>query len=142
LKSIPTPHIVVRPLGRGRYAALLDRRELCRSSTPFFAAARRLLAQGHDPSMLLTMSHEGSAIVSMRSTIGRAAGLTIEELQKGSIRVCRLRTTAAKGVFTQLTDARPLTAKVGSPVSWVAGRRETPPLADASRPGRKTQRSH
>ncbi|QRM28685.1 hypothetical protein [Microvirga sp. VF16] len=101
--SIPTLHLTVRPVGRDRYAALLDSQELCRSSTPFFAAARQLLAQGRDPSTPLSMRHEGSAIVALRSTIGKAARLTIQESAKDSARIVRLRTAVANGEFTELS---------------------------------------
>jgi hypothetical protein len=120
MKFLPTLHIMVRPVGRGRYAAHLDDRELCRSETPFFSAARVLLAQGYDPSTVLAMSHEGSATVAIRSTIGRAAGLTVDEPPKGGIRIVRLRNTVANGVFTELPDPRPQTAKVPSAATWVA----------------------
>jgi hypothetical protein len=127
MKQIPTLRLVVRPVGRGSYAALLDGQELCRSSTPFFAAARVLLAQGHDPSRLLTMRHDGSATISMRATIGRAAGLTVDEPPKGGIRIVRLRNTVANGVFTELPDPRPQTAKVPTAGTWVAGSLEIAP---------------
>ncbi|QRM27370.1 hypothetical protein [Microvirga sp. VF16] len=103
MKHIPTLHIVVRPVSQGRYAALLDSQELCRSSMPFFSAARRLLAQEHDPSTLLSMRHEGSAVVALRSTIGRAARLTVQESAKDSARIVRLRTAVANGEFTELS---------------------------------------
>jgi hypothetical protein len=120
MKHVPTLRLVVRPVSRGSYAAHLDDRELCRSSTPFFAAARVLLAQGYDPSTVLAMSHEGSATVAIRSTIGRAAGLTVDEPPKGGIRFVRLRNTVANGVFTELPDPRPQTAKVPTAGTWVA----------------------
>ena len=89
MKALPSPYIVIHPLSQGRDAALLDGRELCRSSTPFFAAARQLLAEGRDPSTLLSMRHEGSVTVSMRSTLGTAAGLTVAESYNEGIRVIR-----------------------------------------------------
>jgi hypothetical protein len=120
MKFLPTLHIVVRPVGRGRYAALLDGQEICRSETPFFSAARQLLSQGYAPSRLLTMRHDRSAAVAIRSTIGRAAGLTVDEPPKGGIRIVRLRNTVADGVFTELPDPRPQTAKVPTAGTWVA----------------------
>ncbi|MPR12173.1 hypothetical protein [Microvirga tunisiensis] len=114
---MPTLHLVVSPVGRGKYAAHLNDREMCRSPTPFFAAARVLLAQGFDPATLLTMRHEGSAIISIRATIGQAAGRTVHEGDKDSARIVRLKTVAANGLFTEFPDPRPQTAKVGPVVA-------------------------
>jgi hypothetical protein len=104
MKFLPTLHIVVRPVGRGRYAAVLDGQEICRSEMSIFSAARQLLPQGYDPSTVLALFYEGSATIAVRSTIGGAAGLTVDEPDKGGVRVVRLRTTAANGVFTELPD--------------------------------------
>lgn len=120
MNHMPALRLVVRPVGRGRYAALLDGQEICRTETPFFSAARQLLSQDYDPSMVLAMSHEGSATIAIRSTIGRAAGLTVDEPPKGGIRIVHLRNTVANGVFTELPDPRPQTAKVPTAGTWVA----------------------
>jgi hypothetical protein len=74
-------NIVVRPLGRGRFAAYLSGRLLCRSRTPFLAAARVLKAEGVPDDTLLTMTHEQSAVVALRSTVRVAAGLKVNEVQ-------------------------------------------------------------
>jgi hypothetical protein len=62
------------------FDAHLDGRRLVeRSTTPFFDAARRLLAEGLDPSTRLIMRHSRSDTDALRATIGNAAKLTIEE---------------------------------------------------------------
>ena len=75
-------HITISPVRRGRFHARVQDRHLCTSRTPFFAAARVLMEEGADPETPITMSHEGSCIVSLRSTIGQAARLTVEESEK------------------------------------------------------------
>jgi hypothetical protein len=72
-------NITIRPLGRGRFAASLDQRLLCKSKTPLLTAARILQAEGVPDDAPLTMTREGSSIVAMRSTVGKAAGLIVEE---------------------------------------------------------------
>jgi hypothetical protein len=75
-------NIIIRPLGRGRFAASLGQRLLCTSKTPLLTAARILQAEGVPNDTPISMTHEGSSIVSMRSTIGKAAGLIVEETDK------------------------------------------------------------
>jgi hypothetical protein len=60
-----------------RFAALLGDRLLVESKTPFFCAARILQREGVPDDTLITMSHAGSSIVSMTSTVGAAAGLNV-----------------------------------------------------------------
>lgn len=72
-------NIVINPAERGRYHASLDGRHLCTSYTPFFAAARVLQAEGVLPQQSLTMTHEGSDVVCLTSTVGEAASLTVDE---------------------------------------------------------------
>jgi hypothetical protein len=79
-------NITIRPLGRGHFAALLGDRLLCESKTPFFSAARILRAEGASDHAAITMSHEGSGVVSMRSTVGEAAGLTVLENDSDGLR--------------------------------------------------------
>lgn len=62
-----------------RYAAMLDGEVIATSRQPFYAAARALQAQGYDDEIALTASHEGSPLVAMRSTIGRAAVWSVAE---------------------------------------------------------------
>lgn len=72
-------NIVASPAERGRYHAHLDGRLLTTSYTPFFAAARILQAEGVLPQEPLTMTHEGSDVVCLTSTVGEAARLTVED---------------------------------------------------------------
>ncbi|KQQ15516.1 hypothetical protein ASF56_23820 [Methylobacterium sp. Leaf122] len=72
-------NLVISPAERGRFHATLDGRHLCTSYTPVFAAARVLKAEGVLPQEPLTMTHEGSDVVCLTSTVGEAARLTVEE---------------------------------------------------------------
>jgi hypothetical protein len=92
--------LTVFPAGPGRYTATLPNGEnLVTSHQPLFAGARALAARGVDPATLLTMRHAGSHTVAMRSTVGRAAKLTVEEPDRGglSIRAYRPRPSFAAG---------------------------------------------
>jgi hypothetical protein len=71
--------IVVAPASAGKFTARLDGRELCCSTKPFLDAARVLLAEGVDPDTVIQMVHLGNNTLSLRSTVGAAAGLTILE---------------------------------------------------------------
>jgi hypothetical protein len=73
------------PRGAGRYQARLDGddRILCISRTPFLTAARKLVAQGYDPGITLTLRHAGSDTDSLRAKLGTAASLTIKETGYG-----------------------------------------------------------
>jgi hypothetical protein len=82
-------NIIVRPLGRGRYEALLDRRVLCASSTPFFSAARVLQQEGVPSHTEFTMRHQGSSILSLRSTVGESAHLTVRDNNHDDISIVR-----------------------------------------------------
>jgi hypothetical protein len=84
-------NITIRPLGRGRFAASLGQRLLCKSKTPFFTAARILQAEGLPDDTPITMTHEGSSIVSMRSTVGQAASLIVLETDKEGPKLKRYR---------------------------------------------------
>ena len=78
--------VVPTPRRNGRFAARLGERGqvLGKSSTkPFFDAARRLMDLGFDPSTTLVMHHAGPETESLRSTIGAAATLTVEDTQYG-----------------------------------------------------------
>src|SRR5215470_14520192 len=50
-----------------------------RSTTPFFDAARVLLAKGAAPDMPLVMRHADAHHDALRSTVGKAAGLSVED---------------------------------------------------------------
>jgi len=73
------------PRRTGRYVARLGEkgRVLCISTKPFLDAARRLMDLGFDPSATLVMHHAGSETECLRSTIGAAATLTVEDTQYG-----------------------------------------------------------
>jgi hypothetical protein len=74
-------NIVIRPLDRGRFAALLGQHLLCESPTPLLTSARILQGQGIPAGTVITMTHEGSSVVSLTSTIGEAARLTVRETE-------------------------------------------------------------
>jgi hypothetical protein len=65
----------------GRFRATLDDGTcLVESSTvPFCASARKLVELGYDPALPLMMRHRGSQHDALVSTIGTAAGLTVDE---------------------------------------------------------------
>jgi len=90
-------HVSISPARGGRYHARVQDRHLCTSRTPFFAAARVLMAEGIDPETPITLGHEGSAIVSLRSTIGQAARLTVEESERSGPRFVPYRPFRAAG---------------------------------------------
>ena len=71
--------LVAMTLRSGRFEARLGDRTVCVSSKPFLDAARVLLAEGGDPGTVLQMRHQGSATIALRSTVGAAAKLTIDE---------------------------------------------------------------
>jgi len=112
--------IVVVPTARrnGRYEAHLEEekgRVLCKSTKPFLDAARRLIALGFDPGITLVMRHAGSETECLRSTIGTAAALTVEDTAYGP----RLRPwkplptrTASRSIASQPMTATTLAAGV------------------------------
>ena len=63
----------------GYYTARGDGRLLCRSRQPFLDGARRLLASGYPADTMIVMKRAGSVIEALRSTVGRAAALTVSE---------------------------------------------------------------
>jgi hypothetical protein len=66
--------LTLRPVGRGgRYAALVNDRMIAEGRTPIFTAARSLIQEGVSPQEPLIVSHEGSEIVAMTTTVGQAA---------------------------------------------------------------------
>lgn len=73
--------IHVKQIGGGRYQARLDDgSELVKSSRqPFLDGARELLRRGIDPVTPIVMRRPGSATDALRSTIGAAAKLTVDE---------------------------------------------------------------
>jgi hypothetical protein len=71
--------VIVDPIGLGRFRASLGDRVLCESRTPLLGAARVLLAEGVDPATPLAMRHRTSDTIAMRSTVGAAARLSVDE---------------------------------------------------------------
>jgi hypothetical protein len=89
--------ITVRPVGQrnGRYTpgfqAFHGQRLICESRTPLLSASRVLLTEGVNPETPITMNHQGSDVVSMRSTVGIAAGLTVIEKDSEAPRFAQYR---------------------------------------------------
>ena len=79
--------IVLSPAssGSGRFEARLHGydRVLCVSRTPFFDAARELVADGHDPNLTFVQRHAGSDTDGLRAKLRTAASLTVEETDYG-----------------------------------------------------------
>lgn len=73
--------ITVEEIGlrRGLFAAHMDERTLAVSRTPLFSAARVLIDEGHSPDDEICMQHIDSATVSIKTTVGVAARLSVEE---------------------------------------------------------------
>jgi len=87
-----TINIIVRSLGDGHFRPYVGSRPLGRAtSTPFYSAARVLLSEGVSPDTVITMQHEGSSIISLRSTIGKAARLTVTEEDRKGLRIKEYR---------------------------------------------------
>lgn len=79
---IETILLIIEPVNRrGLFAARLaeDSRTLCTSRTPFTDAARVLLREGVDPKSILISRKAGQDYDSLRSTVGAAAKLTVDE---------------------------------------------------------------
>jgi hypothetical protein len=71
--------IVIAPVGNDRFTAHWGDILLTTSRTPFFASARKLIELGADPADVLTMRHAESFTVSLRTRVGVAAKLTVDE---------------------------------------------------------------
>jgi len=71
--------VIVIEIGPGRYRAQIDGENICSSHQPFLDSARVLLKRGCDPNAVLAMYRPGDAAWSLRASIGRAAGLTVNE---------------------------------------------------------------
>lgn len=73
--------ITVVPSGAGRFRAETDTGEMFPpSTTPFFAAARRLLDRGVSPVTVMVMFHHLNPDTEcLRATVGAAAALTVKE---------------------------------------------------------------
>ena len=89
-----TIRLVVAPGSAGKFTARLESTgEVVVTGTrqPLVDGARELLARGFDPATLLTMRHEGKAYDSFQPLpIGKWAGWTYEERDRGGLRCVRL----------------------------------------------------
>ena len=64
---------------QGQFEARLDGKLICISHQPLLDGARVLAADGVDPATPIAVKHEGTAFDALRSTVGAAAKLTVEE---------------------------------------------------------------
>jgi hypothetical protein len=74
--------LIIEPVNRrGLFAARLaeDLRTLCTSRAPFTDSARMLLREGIGPNAILIIRKAGPDYDSLRSTVGAAAKLTVDE---------------------------------------------------------------
>ena len=74
--------ITVTPDERpGRYRAYTENetKPLCRSRQPFLDSARKLIASGHNFETILAMRWAGAKNWALRSSLGAAAKLTVDE---------------------------------------------------------------
>ena len=72
----------IKPLGSGRFAGYVCGHPIVRSSrTPFFDAARALIARGSPPAAVMVMAHSNGT-QSLRATLAAAAALSVEEADR------------------------------------------------------------
>ena len=71
--------VVVTSAGASTYLARVGGRQIGTFKTPLLSAARILAADGIEPDTPIVMRWANSKTVSMRSTVGAAATLTVEE---------------------------------------------------------------
>jgi hypothetical protein len=72
--------LIVETVNRRVVARLAkNTRILCTSRTPFTDTARALFREGVDPKLVLSSRNAGQDYDSLRSTVGRAAKLTVDE---------------------------------------------------------------
>ena len=64
---------------QGQFEARLDGKLICISHQPLLDGARVLLAENVDPATPIAMRHEGTTYDALRSAVGAAAKLTVEE---------------------------------------------------------------
>ena len=80
MRNTTTITITITALGRGLYAAHhAGHRLLAASSQPFLDGCRVLLSEGWPPDTPVAMAHAGSPHIALRSTVGKAAALTVSE---------------------------------------------------------------
>jgi hypothetical protein len=75
--------VTIVEVGPTRFSASYEGEELCVSRTPLLGAARVLIERGVDPATELDMKHQGSDVVSFRTTVGIASALSVSEPDKG-----------------------------------------------------------
>ncbi|MCO5129241.1 MAG: hypothetical protein M9932_01580 [Xanthobacteraceae bacterium] len=110
--------VIVHPLPSkpGRYSASIgDRVVIASAREPFLPAARVLLSEGTPPETLIVMRHAGSSIDALRSTVGKAAGLTVRETETSGPRLETYRSRWDS--FTRHSDAHAFKLSVGSQVA-------------------------
>ena len=85
--------IIITPVTNrpGIYQAHYDETLLCTSRLPFFDGARLLLSQGYPADTALSLRHSRKDFVSLRSTIGEAAKLTVIENERVGPRITKFR---------------------------------------------------
>jgi hypothetical protein len=113
--------IIIREATPGRHEAWHRQVLLCRSAQPLLDGARALLAAGCDPSAMLVMRREGGNLDALRTRVGVAVGLTVDETNirfaRWKPRLCQIGRTSiaplrrpanplAAGPFHRASDAR------------------------------------
>jgi hypothetical protein len=73
------PSIPGRYHGTRYVVSTADGETLCTARTPFYSAARALVALGHHPLAMLYLTPEGTPNWSLRGLIGKSAKLTVRE---------------------------------------------------------------
>src|SRR4051812_21062268 len=72
--------IIVKPVRAStKFEAWLGDELLCTKAEPFLAAARVLQDRGVPDDTPIVMKHHGNAMVCMRASVGKVAGLTVSE---------------------------------------------------------------
>jgi hypothetical protein len=90
--------VTVVPIGADKFEVRQGGRVLIRASrTPFCDAARRLIAEGHPPGSVLAMRRLGEADFALRSKLGQATKLTVDDTRYGTPRLRRWRPPPGAG---------------------------------------------
>jgi len=82
INSLP---VMVNGVGQDhqQWQAWLDGELLCTAREPLFAAARVLQARGIPDDTPIASRHKGAAHISLTSTFGKAAKLTVRDNRRG-----------------------------------------------------------
>ncbi len=107
---IVTP-VIDRP---GYFIATLSGAELCQSTEPLLAAARELVQRGAPADTVLAMRHAGADYDALRSTIGAAAALTVEDGRDGTPRFRRWKAPPRVGQTPPMRSGEPVAIPQGS----------------------------